>query len=63
MPVIDLLTAIALVLALEGILYAAFPDAMRRALVTLLSMPQNQVRTIGLVTALIGVGLLWLLRG
>jgi hypothetical protein len=62
-PVIDLLTAIALVLALEGILYAAFPDAMRRALVTLLSMPQNQVRTIGLVTALIGVGLLWLLRG
>ena len=47
----DLLTALALVLVIEGVLYAAFPSGMRRALES------------GLVAAAIGVAAVWLVRG
>ena len=59
----DLLLAVGLVLALEGLIYAAFPDGMKRAMRQLLEMPSNTIRTTGLVAALIGVGIVWLVRG
>lgn len=60
---IDLLSALGLLLVLEGLAYAAFPNAMRSALVALLSMPQAHVRTVGLTTAIIGLVIVWLVRG
>lgn len=58
----ELLTALCLALAVEGIAYAAFPDAMRRAMATILSMPTPSLRRMGLMVALVAVGVLWLLR-
>ena len=59
----ELLTALALVLVLEGIAYALFPDLMRRMLAIALMTPVGQLRIAGLVAAISGVGLVWLLRG
>lgn len=58
----DLFTALALVLVIEGALYALFPNAMRRVIAEALALPENHMRAAGLVAALAGVGLVWLLR-
>jgi len=59
----DFVTAIALVLVLEGLLWALTPDAMKRAAVMALSLENNQLRGGGLVAAAGGVFLIWLIRG
>jgi uncharacterized protein YjeT (DUF2065 family) len=59
----DLLTALALVLVLEGTLWAAAPDGMKRAVVLALGMTNQKLRLGGLIAAALGVFLVWLLRG
>ncbi len=59
----DLLTALALVLVLEGLLYAVFPEQMKRMVVTILSVPPGTLRVAGLAAAVVGVGIVWLVRG
>jgi hypothetical protein len=59
----DFLTALGLVLALEGLLYAAFPEAMKRMVAAVLQMPPGTIRAVGLVAAAIGVIVVWLVRG
>jgi uncharacterized protein YjeT (DUF2065 family) len=59
----DLLTALALVLVLEGALWAISPDGMKRAAVIALSMANQKLRTGGLIAAALGVFLVWLMRG
>ena len=59
----DFLTALALAVAIEGALYALFPDAMKKMLVRVLEQPQSHLRTAGLVAAVAGVSLVWLIRG
>ena len=56
-------TAVALVLVLEGILWALMPDGMKRAAMLALSLENNQLRNGGLVVAATGVFLIWLMRG
>lgn len=58
-----LLQGVAVVLALEGIVYALAPEAMRRGLMALLQAPQQLLRIGGLVAAVIGVSVAWLLNG
>lgn len=58
----DFLTALALALVIEGVLYALFPAAMRRAVARVLTLPETQVRLTGLAAAALGVGAVWLLR-
>jgi uncharacterized protein YjeT (DUF2065 family) len=58
----DLLTALALVLVIEGVLYAAFPSAMRRALEAAMATPDSTLRAAGLIAATIGVAVVWLIR-
>ena len=58
----DLLVALALALAIEGAVYALFPDGMRRAMAVMLSQPAERVRLMGLLACAAGVGLVWLLR-
>jgi len=58
-----LVTALGLALAIEGILYALFPDAMRKMMAQLLSQPPTVVRTSGLLVAAVGVVIVWLVRG
>ena len=59
----DFLTAIALVLVIEGALWALFPNGMRRAVAVALAMEPSQLRSGGLAFAVLGVLLVWLIRG
>lgn len=58
----DLLVAIGLVLVLEGVMYAAAPDAMKRMIAQMLVVPSGSLRAAGLVAMAAGVLLVWLVR-
>jgi len=60
---LDLITALALVLVIEGALYALFPDAMKRVVLSIADMPAATLRNVGLVAATVGVAIVWLIRG
>ncbi len=59
----DLAVALAIAMFLEGVAWALFPGAMKRAMVHVLAQPLSTVRTVGLMVALAGVTAVWLLRG
>ena len=59
----DFLTAIGLMLVIEGLLYAAAPLFIKKRAVDVTQMPENTLRTIGVVVLIIGVGVVWLIRG
>jgi len=52
----------ALVLVIEGVLYALFPEAMQRMMAQAIQAPPSVLRNGGLVAAVIGVGVVWFLR-
>ncbi|MGY9018590.1 MAG: DUF2065 domain-containing protein [Alphaproteobacteria bacterium] len=58
----DLVIAFALVLVIEGLLYALFPDVMKRMMVSVMSLPSSSMRSAGLLSAIVGVGIVWLIR-
>jgi uncharacterized protein len=58
----DFLAAIGLFFAIEGILFAAFPLGTKRALAAALEMPDGRLRIAGIVSALVGVVIVWLVR-
>lgn len=59
----ELLSALGLVLAIEGALYAAIPGLMRQALASLGAQPDQALRAGGLLALASGVVLVWLVRG
>ena len=59
---LELIAALGLALAVEGILFAAFPDGMRRAMYEAAHSPSDRMRVVGIVSALMGVGIIWLVR-
>jgi uncharacterized protein YjeT (DUF2065 family) len=58
----DLLTALALLLVIEGIFPFLNPQALRRTLQTLGQIDDRSLRVIGLVSMLAGLLLLYLVR-
>jgi uncharacterized protein YjeT (DUF2065 family) len=58
----DFLTALALILVIEGIVYALFPEIMKRMAQMTNRTPTQSLRLGGLVAAVIGVALVWVLR-
>lgn len=62
MNYMDLGVAFGLVLVIEGLLYALFPNVMRRAMAQLLAMPEGQIRIAALLSVALGVGVVWLVR-
>jgi uncharacterized protein YjeT (DUF2065 family) len=60
---VDLGTALALVLVVEGVLWSLFPDAMKQAAARAMMIESNQLRVGGLAFAGFGVLLVWLIRG
>ena len=58
----DFLVGIGLVLVIEGLLFAAIPQGMRAAMKSALSSPDNILRVVGLVSAVIGLIVIWLVR-
>lgn len=59
----DFIAALGLVLVIEGLAYAAFPGAMRRAVEIMAASPDAQLRLAGIVSAVAGLAIVWLMRG
>ena len=59
---LDLVAALGLALAVEGLLFAAFPEGMRRAMYEAANSPSDRMRIVGIVSALIGLAVIWLAR-
>jgi uncharacterized protein len=58
----DLLSAIALLMVLEGLMPFANPGGLRRAMATLAQQPDERLRIAGLVSIVAGLVLLWFVR-
>lgn len=59
----EFLTALALMLAIEGLCFAAFPAAMRKAMHDAAEAPEKLLRILGFVSALVGIFLVWASKG
>jgi uncharacterized protein len=59
----DFLAALGLVFIIEGLVFAAFPRAARRAAVTMAQTPDEALRVVGLLSAVLGLIVVWLVRG
>jgi uncharacterized protein YjeT (DUF2065 family) len=58
----ELVIAFGLLLFIEGILYALFPSKMKNMLKTIEKIEPTQLRTGGLIFALIGFGIIWYVK-
>ena len=58
----ELIIAFGLFLFIEGILYAIFPSKMRNMIMKLNEANDNQLRTGGLIFAVIGFFIIWYLK-
>ena len=52
-----------LVLVIEGLVYGGFPAAAKKMAAQAAEMPEAVLRTVGLAALVIGVGIVWLVRG
>lgn len=59
----DLLTAIGLAAVIEGVLYAAFPEQMKKAMGEFMAMPIETRRMVALAIAAAGLVIVWFARG
>jgi hypothetical protein len=62
-PINVLWTALGLAIAIEGIVYALFPEAMKRMVAMVIEQPAGRIRGAGIGAAVAGVFILWLVRG
>jgi len=59
----DFVAALGLVFAIEGLFLAAFPAGAKRTMASVLEMPDGSLRIAGIASALVGVLIVWLVRG
>jgi hypothetical protein len=59
----DLVVAIGIMLVVEGVLYGGFPSLAKRLAADVSSMPENRLRTVGMIAMVAGVAVVWLVRG
>jgi uncharacterized protein YjeT (DUF2065 family) len=59
----DLLTAVGLVLVIEGLIWAVFPRYGRRMLEVAAGTPEQQLQVGGAAAVAVGVVIVWLVRG
>ncbi len=60
---LDFLVALGLLFAIEGLLFAAFPGMTKRAMTHVLEAPESALRIVGIVSAIVGIVLIWVVRG
>jgi uncharacterized protein YjeT (DUF2065 family) len=58
----DFLIGVGILLVLEGLLFAAIPNWMRRAMKSALATPEPMLRAVGIGSAVAGLILIWLVR-
>jgi uncharacterized protein YjeT (DUF2065 family) len=59
----DFVVALGLVFVIEGLIFAANPGAAKRAMAHVLETADGPLRIIGIASAVIGVILVWIIRG
>ena len=63
MNIETLILAIAILFVLEGLAYAAFPGAMKRAMGQLLGLADERLRFLGFVAIFVGLVVIWFIAG
>ena len=58
----ELITAIGLVLVIEGLAYALVPGGMKQMMDMMRDMPEDSLRNTGLVALALGVAIVWFAR-
>jgi uncharacterized protein YjeT (DUF2065 family) len=58
----DFLIGVGILFVIEGLLFAASPTWMRKAMKSALSMPDNILRAVGIGSAVVGLILIWIER-
>ena len=58
----DLVAALGLAIAIEGLVFASFPDAVKRAMMQAAASPRERMRIVGLGSAVLGVVVVWAAR-
>lgn len=59
----DFLAALGLVFVIEGLIFAAFPAPAKRAMLSVMETPETSLRIIGIGSAVVGLILVWVVRG
>ncbi|WP_265518085.1 DUF2065 family protein [Nitratireductor luteus] len=59
----DFLAALGLVLVFEGLLYGGMPGLAKRMAADVINMPESLMRGVGLAVMVVGVVIVWLVRG
>ncbi len=59
----DFIVALGLVFVIEGLIFAASPAAAKNAMAHVLQTPDGPLRLVGIASAVLGVVLVWLVRG
>jgi uncharacterized protein YjeT (DUF2065 family) len=59
----DFVAAVGLAFVIEGLIFLAFPDPVRRMMAAVSASPNQQLRVAGVVSAVIGLAVVWLARG
>lgn len=59
----DLATALGLLLVIEGLVLALMPEALKRLVAEILAQPARMLRVGGLISAALGLAVVWLVRG
>ena len=58
----DFLIGVGILFVMEGLLFAASPSWMRRAMKSAVMTPDNILRMVGIASAVAGLLLIWLVR-
>jgi uncharacterized protein YjeT (DUF2065 family) len=59
----DFVVALGLVLVIEGLAFSAFPSNAKKAMAAMEQTSDNSLRVVGLASAVLGLLLVWLIRG
>jgi uncharacterized protein YjeT (DUF2065 family) len=59
----DFIVALGIVFVLEGLMFSAFPATAKRAMESVQQTPDGALRTVGIVSAVLGLILIWAIRG
>jgi uncharacterized protein YjeT (DUF2065 family) len=59
----DFIVAFGLVFVIEGLMFAAFPGAIKHALESVMHTPDHVLRIVGISSAVAGTLLVWFIRG
>jgi len=58
----DIFLALGVILLFEGVLYALFPGAVQKMMKMAINLPEDKLRSFGLVAAITGFVIIYLLK-